>query len=205
MVDTLNNLVTATPDHFSVWGVLGEKSPIYLPLEVGWNLVSIPSHPASTAISDVLSSLGSSYDLVYAWDASGGHAGAGNWMRYAPGIPGNTLSTLDETQGFWIRMTTEDTLEITGTVPATTDISLSATASGWNLVGYPSHTNRSMPEALTMNGVSEYSLVYAYHADDADTWKRFAPGVPGNDLLVLVPGWGYWIKVDSAGTWHVEY
>jgi hypothetical protein len=176
-----------------------------LSLVTGWNLVSFPLHPTSTVITDVLSSLGSNYDLVYAWDASGGHSGAGNWMRYAPGIPGNTLATLDETQGFWIRMTSADTLDITGTVPTTTNISLLTTASGWNLVGYPSDETRGMPEALTSHGVSDYSLVYAYHANDADTWKRYAPGVPGNDLLELAPGWGYWIKVGTTSTWHVEY
>jgi hypothetical protein len=176
-----------------------------IPLVSGWNLVSFNLHPASTAITDVLSSLGSNYDLVYAWDASGGHSGAGNWMRYAPGIPGNTLETLDETQGFWIRMTIADMLDITGTTPTTTNISLLTTASGWNLVGYPSVQNRSMPEALTTHGVTDYSLVYAYHANDADTWKRYAPGVPGNDLLELAPGWGYWIKVGTTSTWDVEY
>jgi len=31
-VDTANNTVTATPDHFSVWAVLGETNSIYLPL-----------------------------------------------------------------------------------------------------------------------------------------------------------------------------
>jgi hypothetical protein len=178
---------------------------ISIPLVIGWNLVSFRLHPTSTAITDVLASLGSNYDLVYAWDASGGHAGAGNWMRYAPGIPGNSLETLDETQGFWIRMTGEDNLDITGTVPTTTNISLPTNASGWNLVGYPSDETRGMPEALETHGVTAYTLVYAYHANDSDTWKRYAPGVPGNDLLELAPGWGYWIKVSAPSIWDVEY
>jgi hypothetical protein len=185
-----------------IWQLLNQ---IYLPLVSGWNLVSFNLHPDSIAITDVLASLDSNFDLVYAWDATGGHAGAGNWMRYAPGIPGNTLDTLDETQGFWIRMLVDDTLEITGTAPTTTNISLSTTASGWNLVGYPSDENRGMPEALATHGVTDYSLVYAYHADETDTWKRYAPGVPGNDLLELTPGWGYWIKVSATSTWDVEY
>jgi hypothetical protein len=187
------------------WGGVENIVTHSIPLLAGWNLVSFPLHPASTVITDVLSSLGSNYDLVYAWDASGGHAGAGNWMRYAPGIPGNTLATLDETQGFWIRITSEDTLEITGTAPTTTNISLPTNASGWNLVGYPSDENRSMPEALEMHGVTSYSLVYAYHANDADTWKRYAPGVPGNDLLEVAPAWGYWIKISATSSWDVEY
>ena len=102
-------------------------------------------------------------------------------------------------------MTTADTLEITGTAFATTNISLMTAASGWNLVGYPSDENRGMPGALTAHGVTDYSLVYAYHANDSDTWKRYAPGVPGNDLEEIAPGWGYWIKIGDPGTWHVEY
>jgi hypothetical protein len=195
----------STDGHKSVTAYSPLASSQSLPLVTGWNLVSFNLHPASTAISDVLSSLGSNYDLVYAWDASGAHSSAGNWMRYAPGIPGNTLSTLDETQGFWIRITTADTLEITGSVPTTTNISLSTNASGWNLVGYPSIVNRSMPEALTEHGVTAYSLVYAYHANDADTWKRYAPGVPGNDLLELTPGWGYLIKISEPSTLAIKF
>ena len=173
-----------------------------IPLLTGWNLVSFNLHPTSTAITDVLSSLGSNYDLVYAWDASGAHSGAVNWMRYAPGIPGNSLATLDETQGFWIRMTSAVTLEITGTALTTTNISLLTTANGWNLVGYPSAVNHSLPSALTDHGVTDYNLMYAYHASDtSNPWKRYAPGVPGNDLSELAPGWGYWIKVSAINTW----
>jgi uncharacterized repeat protein (TIGR02543 family) len=176
-----------------------------IPLYLGWNLVSFKVHPTNTAIATVLGSISGNYELVYAWDASGAHSGSGNWMRYAPGIPGNTLATLDETQGFWIRMTTAATLDIVGTTPLTTNINLLTTASGWNLVGYPSAVNRSLPSALADHGVTAYTLVYGYHANDADTWKRYAPGVPGNDLLELAPGWGYWIKISAPGTWQVDY
>jgi uncharacterized repeat protein (TIGR01451 family) len=173
----------------------------------GWNLVSFPWHPTSTTIANVLSSVSGKYDLVYAWDATGGHSSAGNWMRYAPGIPGNTLSTLDETQGFWIRMTSAATLSINGTAPTSTSISLLTTASGWNLVGYPSIQTRAMPGAFTSYGVTNYSLVYAYKASDtSDPWKRYAnPVVPGNDLTSIVPNYGYWIKVGAASTWTVGY
>jgi hypothetical protein len=114
-----------------------------------------------TAITVILASVDGNYALVNAWDASCAHSGAGNWMRYAPGIPVNTLTTLDETQGFWIWMTSDDTLEITGFAHTTTNISLSTTASNWNLVGYPSTVNHSMPDALRTYGVTDYSLVYA--------------------------------------------
>jgi hypothetical protein len=195
--------IVSTASNHTLYAQWSQASSI-ITLQSGWNLVSLPLRPTSTSILDVLASLGSNYDLVYAWDASGGHVGAGNWMRYAPGIPGNTLDTLDENQGFWIRMLVEDTLEITGTVPTTTNISLLTTASGWNLVGYPSAVNHDMPEALTSHGVTDYTLVYAYHANDtSDPWKRYAPDVPGNDLFELAPGWGYWIRVSAPNIWNV--
>lgn len=174
----------------------------------GWNLVSFYLHPVKTDIKDLLASIAGNYDQVYAWDSTGAHSSSGNWMRFAPGVPGNTLLTLDETQGFWIQMTAADTLDIIGTVPTMTNIDLLPTANGWNLVGYPSNQNRSLPDALTLNGVKDFSLVYAYDANDPTVpptppWKHYDPSSPWNNLLEMVPGWGYWIKVSAPSTWTV--
>ena len=57
-----------------------------LTLVPGWNLVSFNLHPTNTDIAAVLASLGTNYDLVYAWDATGGHSSGGNWMKYARGV-----------------------------------------------------------------------------------------------------------------------
>jgi hypothetical protein len=183
-----------------------------IPLVVGWNLVSFNVHPANTDIATVLSSISGNYSLVYAWDATGAHSASGNWVKYAPPPAppyANTLHNLDETMGFWIRMTAADTLEVTGTVPVTTNINLSVNAGGWNLVAYPSGANRSLPTALSNNGVStDFSLVYAFHANDVtDPWKLFnRTGMPyANDLQQLTPGWGYWVKVTASHTWSVQY
>ena len=178
-------------------------------LQQGWNLVSFNVHPADTEVETVLSSISGRYDLVYAWDASGANASSGNWLKadtvpYSP----DTLTTLDETMGFWLHMTAADTLDVTGTMPDTTSIPLSVNAGGWNLVGYPSSVNRNLPGALTDNGVgTDFSLVYAYHAGEADMWKLFDRSAPlyANDLKQLTPGWGYWVKVSADKTWNVSY
>ena len=74
----------------STWNFTTQVSTTYnISMLTGWNLVSFPWHPGSTAIANVLTSVSGKYDLVYAWDATGGHSSAGNWMRYAPGLPGN--------------------------------------------------------------------------------------------------------------------
>jgi hypothetical protein len=130
---------------------------------------------------------------------------------YDPTAPGyqNSLKNLDETMGFWIQMTVADTLDVVGTAPTTTNIVLSVNAGGWNLVAYPSSVNRPLPDALRDHGVgTDFSLVYAYHANDtADPWKLFdrLGASYANDLKQLTPGWGYWIKVNADKNWSVKY
>jgi hypothetical protein len=171
-------------------------------LQPGWNLVSFLVKPDNTAIANVLASVAGNYDLVYAWDAAGS-----DWLKHdnVPLSP-DDLTTLNEKQGFWIHMTAADTLEVTGTLPTTTDIGLS---SGWNLVGYPRAASGALPGILSSNGVDEAGLlVYAYHAaDTADLWKLYdRTSLPfANDLTALTPGWGYWVKVTAAHTWSVPY
>jgi VCBS repeat-containing protein len=180
-------------------------------LVVGWNLVSFDLHPDDTGIAAVLASLAGHYNLVYAWDGSGASSGDGNWLKYAPNGPSyaNTLLSLDEKMGFWIRVTTADVLEITGVKPDSTAISLYTNAGGWNLVGYPSAKSAALPAILSANGVgTDFSLVYAYHASDTtDTWKLFDRTAPSwsNDLTELAAGWGYWIKVSATHPWTVAY
>ena len=178
-----------------------------IPLVAGWNLISFKVHPENTAVATVLASIDGNYDLIYAWDAT---VTSNNWLLYDPAMPPflNSLDHLDETMGFWIHMTTADTLDITGTIPVTTNINLSTTAGGWNLVGYPSTANRLLPAALSDNGVgTDFSLVYAYHADDDPPWKLFDVDMPPflNSLTELSPGWGYWVKVTADHSWSVEY
>lgn len=179
-------------------------------LQVGWNLVSFRLHPLNTTVSAVLSSISGNYDLVYAWDSTGGHSGSGNWLK-ADNVPmtADTLTNLDETMGFWIHMTTADTLDVVGSVPSVTNVTLNTEAGGWNLVGYASPSGLALPGALSNHGVStNFTLVYAYHpADTSDPWKLFDRTGPVwvNDLPTLDPGWGYWVKVTVDNlTWDIE-
>ena len=178
-----------------------------IPLVVGWNLVSFNLHPNDTSITAVLASITGNYDLVYAWNAS---LASNNWTHYDPAQPvGNTLLTLVELQGFWIRMTAADILEVTGTAPTTNNINLYTAGGGWNLVGYPSATIRTLPDAFSNFGVDDATLmIFAYHAADTiDPWKmydRLAPSY-SNDLTSITAGWGYWVKVSIDETWNVIY
>ncbi len=170
----------------------------------GWNLISFNLHPAITTTATVLSSIDTKYDLVYAWNAA-----TGTWMKYVPGAGyGNTLEDLDESMGFWIRMTSTSILTVSGSAPSSSIIPLEA---GWNLVGFPASANHALPEAFGDHGVgTDFSLVYAYHANDTsdpyDPWKKFDRTAGfGNDLTTLSPGWGYWVKVGGIHNWDVTY
>jgi hypothetical protein len=174
-----------------------------IPLELGWNLVSFSLHPTNTLVANVLASVAPNYDLVYAWNAT---VSTDNWLR-ADNIPASpdTLINLDEKMGFWIHMTSADSLDVVGSTPTTTDIPLAITAGGWNLVGYPSAAlDRALPGAMTTHS----NLVYAYHAaDTADQWKLYdRNGLPyANDLDYLRGGWGYWILVTANEPWTIPY
>jgi len=186
-------------------------------LEEGWNLVSFNVVPLDSDTADILADLSTNYDLVYAWDASGVSAASGNWLKYdrLAAVPeSNTLAELHENMGFWIRMTAADILDVYGSAyPTSTAITLNMEAGGWNLVGFPADNNLAMPGALDSNGLGpdtarKYTLVYGYRATDAtDPWELYDPAAPAyvNDMIEMVPGMGYWIKVTEAATWTVPY
>jgi len=169
-----------------------------IPLKVGWNLVSFKLQPTSTAITDVLASISGNYTLVYAWDAE-----SQGWLVYDP-TGTSTLTTLDEKMGFWINMTSADTLIVTGTPPVSTTIALSA---GWNLVGYPSNVPGTLPGILTSNGASNAVMAADYTNGALEPWRYHGIGAPvyANDLSLMIAGRGYWVNVSSAGSWTVPY
>ena len=164
----------------------------------GWNLISIPAVMDNTTVSMVLSSIEGNYDIVWAYNASDT---ADPWKYYAPGDPWSDLSNIDEKMGFWIKMNCDDTLFNTGTVPTSTSIDLEI---GWNLIGYPSSTEKPIADALS-SIQGNYSIVWAYNASDtADPWKWYVPNDPWSDLDKMEPGYGYWIKMNVEDILVVE-
>lgn len=174
-----------------------------IPLAVGWNLVSVPLIPSSTAITEVLSSIEGDYDLVYAYDAADE---LDSWKKYDVAMPSflNDLYNIDETIGFWIHVTDNVNLTVNGLKPTATEIDLFA---GWNLVGYPSDSTQVLTTALqSIDG--KYDLVYAYYAVDAmDQWKKYDVAMPAflNDLKVMDPGHGYWIQATEDCVLSIDY
>jgi len=157
----------------------------------GWNLISIPLMPEDTSITSLLSSINGNYSIVWAYNASDT---IDHWKKYDPVAPfGNDLTSVVPGEGYWIMMTNNDTLPITGTAPESIDLK-----NGWNLIGYNSLVSQPITDALfSIDG--NYSIVWAYNASDStDHWKKYDPGAPfGNDLSMMEPGKGFWIMMTS--------
>jgi len=190
----------ASPVYGDILQTTGES--VSIPLQAGWNLISLPLSPASTAPSDVFSSISGHYDLVYAYDAFDADD---PWKVYdVSALPSfNTLNAISESMGLWVRALDPVTLTVTGTFSVQPGIRLAA---GWNLVGYPSLFTRLLDEELT-SIAGAYDLVYLYNAFDAQgPWKVYdANGQPSfNTLSHMQPGWGYWIRTSQAMTWTVN-
>ena len=161
-----------------------------IPLVSGWNLVSFNIHPTSTAVVDVLATVAGNYSLAYAWDAA-----EASWMKYDPSQPfGNTLAALDETMGFWIKMSAAATLTLSGTAPTTSNIALE---SGWNLVGFPRRPAWPCrrPSASTAWGMISTWCLPSMPATPA-TRGRNTTRQPtrATTCSELAPGWGYWVR-----------
>ena len=106
----------------------------------------------------------------------------------------NDLSTLDNTQGFWINIT-EAGLDLTFEgYEVQTSIQLYA---GWNLVGYPTlDGSKTISQALTGTG---YTSVEGFNATAPYNVEVLA------DTDIMEPGMGYWIHVISDTVWVVDW
>ena len=166
-------------------------SGITLNLYTGWNLISLPLMPENTDIASVLSSINGNYSIIWEYDASDT---SDQWKKYDPTAPfGNDLTDMESGKGYWIMMTSDDTLPISGTVLESTDINLKT---GWNLIGYNSLVGQPVADSLSSIS-SNYTIVWAYDASDTvDNWKKYDSSAPfGNDLIDMEPGKGYWIMM----------
>jgi len=168
----------------------GETATTNISLPVNWNLISIPVTPTNASVTAVLDTINGSYEIIWKYNNNG------TWEKwYAPGQPGNTLDTLSEKDGYWAKMTANDTLYVNGTTPGITDIEM---PTGWNLIGYPSATADKATETALASINGSYEVIWKYYNDG--TWQWYAPGQPGNTLENLTSKYGYWVKMTANDT-----
>jgi parallel beta-helix repeat protein len=167
----------------------------YTLLIPGWNLLSVPLVQNQNNLSIVLGSIYGSYDAVQRYNNSDLND---PWKHYRPEKAfGNDLSTLNESMGFWIHINKSAATAFlyNGTEPSSNrSIFLYP---GWNMVGFPSLSNRE--RAIALN-----NLIFDIHVDaiwtfDASTQKWREIGA--SDSFEL--GRGYWIHATQECIWEV--
>jgi hypothetical protein len=153
-----------------------------------WNLISIPNIDTNTPIEDALGPIMD--DVVSVWAYVND-----SWKSYNPANPNtSTLLEVKPGQGLWLNMRDNAELYIPEIAPVD-KINLSQ---GWNLVGLNSAAALNMPQAIS----SILQNVISIWTYQDGKWKVYDSGNPDfSDLTVLKPGYGYWIKVNSACSW----
>ena len=174
-------------------------------LRPGWNLISLPSDPTSTAINDVVTV--AAVDTVLAYDPTV----AGGWMtavrNASTTLLAGTLTTMDSSRGYWVHTTTFESLaiDIPGIAGGAQTLPPSiALIKGWNLVSIV-----SLDESVTAIDPDQYftgllwSRAYSYSA----ATEKFAGIIPQGSTATDDPeiqdrvnvGSGYWVFLREAG------
>jgi parallel beta-helix repeat protein len=172
----------------------------YLFLYEGWNLISIPFIQSDTNLDTVLSSISGSYDAVQWYNVSDGKD---HWKHHhilKPPIWNdlkNINHNINHQIGFWIHVTEPGGIifEYSGIRPTVNQtITLHP---GWNLVGYPSLSDKVRLDALNnINFGSDVDAIWTYNTA-LHKWEEITK------LDYFERGRGYWIHSKVTKTWDV--
>ncbi len=165
------------------------KPVVVVNLASGWNLVSFPWISGShSSINQILN--GVSWDRAMVYDNQNKE-----WLTYNANRDSKfnfAFPELDNAAGVWVHMTSSGYVVGPGDNIGTTYLHL---YKGWNLMGYPSDTVRTVSDALS--GVP-YEYVETYNSTSGQMVSLGA-----NDTMN--PGSAYWIYVTYDTTWGVDW
>ncbi|MGV8086063.1 MAG: hypothetical protein ACP5N1_00375 [Candidatus Woesearchaeota archaeon] len=161
----------------------------------GWNLVSFYCLGLYNERSLVLDSINSSYESIFEYDSTDIND---PWKSYNPNLPSwavQQITHMDRVSGYWVYVYNDVPFFYSGKSVDSTIVLYD----GWNLVGYPSKTNRLIN--ISLNGIS-FSKV-AYYDASSNTWLTYY--VSGPDTLeYFETNKGYWINVNSSAQWNIS-
>lgn len=152
----------------------------------GWNLISLLLIQSNTSVDAVFTSIDGEYKAIQCYDTSDAND---PWKHYSVSKPSrlNDLTDVDHTEGIWIYVTQPGgtTLTVNGS-ELSTGQSITIRP-GWNLVGYPSKSDK--PRDVALNNLFFDTDVDSIWTHDAATQKWEEIGA--SDYFEV--GRGYWI------------
>mgnify|MGYP006301860263 CR=1 FL=1 len=157
-------------------------------------LISLPVKPDETNISEALSELKGKFDIVFGYIN-------GTWISYNPDRPEflNSLNNMTTDLGYWIQMTEPSQLYISGAVPHDKSIELKE---GWNLISYPLLEPKNASQ-IFQEIADDIDIVFEYDSfEPGNLWNSYVPERPEflNNLQIMKPGYGYWVKAEEEST-----
>ncbi len=167
---------------------LNQVSKFTRPLIEGWNLISIPLIQKDWTVTKVLQT--TTADRILTYDARDRE---NPWKDYSFFKMYRDLYEMDITKGYWVHVVSDCNLTVVGTVPTKTRITHTE---GWNLVGYPSFTNRTVSDAL--EGKIWVSVEGFDNASSPYHLRRLS------ETDIMTSGEGYWIYFSTSGVWTVR-
>ena len=165
-------------------------------LNTGWNLISLPLMPTSTQIGNVLASQIARNDFTAVWSYQNGKW---NNAMLSGGKLTGTLTTMQDGYGYWIYMTSPDTLYVNGYViplPPSLPPSYSL-AAGWNLLGFkPQPTVASETVSTYLSSINgEYAVNNVWLYDNpTGSWIR----ATGSTMIPV--GEALWVYMTTPAT-----
>jgi parallel beta-helix repeat protein len=168
-----------------------------LKLEPGWNLISLPRPQSDTNLQTVLQSIEGHFDSVQWYDATDI---SDLWKHYYILKPSylNDLDKINHSMGFWLHITDPEgtTLVVKGN-EFTLDQNISL-YSGWNLVGYPSKSNKTRDIALdNLFFDTDIDAIWTYNA----SMQKWVQLDEAGDYFEV--GKGYWVHSKVTKVWNV--
>jgi parallel beta-helix repeat protein len=166
-------------------------------LRPGWNLVSSPRIQDDEQLENALTQLNGFYEAVQWFNASNSQD---HWEHYHILKPShlNDMDEIDHNKGFFIFIDDPigDIFEFTGNDPLQNqNITM---VKGWNMVGYPSLSNKLRSGALNnLDFGTEVDAIWTYNSG-AKKWEEVG------ELNYFVMGKGYWIHTTTDCVWEVS-
>ena len=156
-------------------------------LHTGWNLITMPALPNDISADFFANNLlAPSSNLVTIQSFECGSPNPA--LSYYPGLGSqNTLKKMLARRGYWVKVSADTTLDITGPVLTNGPI---AVCQGWNLVAYTGSSTTPLATALG-SIAGKYTAVLGFD-QGAQSWYAQLPASM-NTLTDLVPGHGYWL------------
>jgi len=173
------------------------RSDFKLPLNPGWNLVSIPGEPSDAAIDSVIPA-DHPVSTVLTYDP----ASPGGWLTAVRGGDGKfagTLTTISSTRAYWVLTNSFEPIKVAiprlasgaAVLPPTVPIVI-----GWNFVPVLDVTGDKKA------GSSATTTVYAAGVSVSRVWTFDTVNNKWVDVTstTMAVGSGYWVYATKAGT-----